>query len=178
MNCYLKILLISGCSFTKSSLYPGTSQTPDLKENGVEALGEVTACQGAFYKKEEGGYEWPIGLSHPPTGLTYQRAIQKKAAKQYSVPEEQIVVGEIAVGYHAEMIGTIRKWEATAPIKKTKGSAMSFVKINEYILNPKAIQYAKEHGARDMMLYFSGVEPVKVTREEWEGILRTMGHGN
>ncbi len=113
----LTAALLSGCSVTKSSLYPGTGVTPDLHESGVTPLGEVTACQGAFCKKEDdSGYEWPLSLPQPPPALTYQRAIQAKAAKQYGVPEDQIVVGEIAVGYHAEMIGTIRGWEATAPV--------------------------------------------------------------
>jgi hypothetical protein len=51
-----------------------------------------------------------------PTGYTYQRAIQAKAAKQYGLPVADIEVGEIAVGYQAEMLGTIRGWEATAPV--------------------------------------------------------------
>jgi hypothetical protein len=116
-------LALSGCSVTKSSLYPGTAQTPDLRETGVEMLGEVTACQGGFCKKEDGGYEWPLSLPQPPPAYTYQRAIQKKATKQYGVPADEIVVGEIAVGYHAEMIGTIRGWEATAPVGRKRKDA-------------------------------------------------------
>lgn len=112
----LILLVLSSCGINKSSLYPGTSQTPDLRESGVQVLGEVTACQGAWCKKEGGGYEWPIGLSHPPTALTYQKAIREKAAKQYGIPEEEIVLGEISVGYRTELIGTIRGWEATAPV--------------------------------------------------------------
>lgn len=68
---YLALVLLAGCSVNKSSLYPGTGQTPDLREEGILLLGEVTACAGAWCKKEGGGYEWPIGLSHPPTALTY-----------------------------------------------------------------------------------------------------------
>ncbi|MDQ3232113.1 MAG: hypothetical protein M3Q07_09855 [Pseudobdellovibrionaceae bacterium] len=110
------LLLAAGCGVTKSVLYPGSSQTPNLQEKGVELLGDVTACQGAFCSKEDGGYEWPMSLPQPPPAYTYQRANQKKAAKHFNVPEEEIVVGEIAVGYRAEMIGTIRGWEATAPV--------------------------------------------------------------
>lgn len=111
------LLTLSGCSVTKNTLYPGTAQTPNLQEKGVKTLGEVTACQGAWCKKEDGsGYEWPMSLPQPPPAYTYQRAIQKKAAKQYGIPEEEIVVGEISAGYHAEMIGTIRGWEASAQV--------------------------------------------------------------
>jgi len=116
------LLTICGCGVTKSSMYPGTAQTPDLKEQGVQRLGEVTACQGSFCKKDEGGYEWPISLPQPPPAYTYQRAIQKKAAKQYGIPEQEIVVGEIAVGYHAELIGTIRGWEATAMVGRKRAT--------------------------------------------------------
>lgn len=114
------LLLLTGCSVTKSSLYPGTAQTPTLQEAGVTILGEVTACQGAFCEGQ-----WPLSLPQPPPAYTYQRAIQKKAATQFSVPESEIVLGEIAVGYHAEMIGTIRGWEATAMVgrKTTSGEA-------------------------------------------------------
>jgi hypothetical protein len=125
LACPVTAFLLSGCSVTKSSLYPGTAQTPNLQEQGVQLLGEVTACQGAFCKKEDGGYEWPMSLPQPPPAYTYQRAIQKKAATHYGVPEAEILVGEIAVGYHAEMIGTIRGWEATAMVgrKQTREAA-------------------------------------------------------
>jgi len=117
-------LFLTGCGVTKSSLYPGTGSTPSLQEAGVTILGEVTACQGGFCKKEGGGYEWPLSLPQPPPAYTYQRAIQKKAATQYGVPEADIVVGEIAVGYHAELIGTIRGWEASALVgRKAAGGA-------------------------------------------------------
>lgn len=120
----ISLLLLTGCGVTKSSLYPGTAQTPTLQESGVTILGEVTACQGGFCKKADGGYEWPLSLPQPPPAYTYQRAIQQKAAKQFGVPEAEIVVGEIAVGYHAEMIGTIRGWEATAMVgRKSAGEA-------------------------------------------------------
>ena len=112
--------LLLGCSVTKNSLYPGTGQTPDLHESGVAPLGEITACQGAFCKKDDGGMEWPMSLPQPPPAYTYQRAIQKKASKQFGVPEDEIVVGEIAVGYYTEMIGTIRGWEATAMVGRRR----------------------------------------------------------
>lgn len=113
----LLLLFLTGCGVTKSSLYPGTAQTPTLQEAGVTILGEVTACQGAFCEGQ-----WPLSLPQPPPAYTYQRAIQKKAATQFSAPESEIVLGEIAVGYHAEMIGTIRGWEATAMVGRKSGS--------------------------------------------------------
>lgn len=113
-------LFLTGCGVTKSSLYPGTGQTPSLQEAGVTILGEVTACQGGFCEGQ-----WPLSLPQPPPAYTYQRAIQKKAATQFGVPEAEIVVGEIAVGYHAELIGTIRGWEATALVGRKTGGAAS-----------------------------------------------------
>jgi hypothetical protein len=108
------MVLLTGCGVNKSSLYPGTGATADLREEGVQVLGEVTACQGAWCKKDGGGYEWPVSISHPPPALTYQKALRQKAAKQYGIPEGEVVLGEVSVGYHTEMIGTIRGWEATA----------------------------------------------------------------
>jgi hypothetical protein len=110
----LAFLMLSGCAgVNKSYVYPGTGNP---QEPGVTLLGEVTTCKGAWCKKEGGGYEWPIGLSHPPTPLYFQKAIREKAAKVYGVPEEELIVGEISVGYTTELIGTIRGWEATAPV--------------------------------------------------------------
>ncbi|WHZ16070.1 MAG: hypothetical protein OJF52_002918 [Nitrospira sp.] len=124
VSIILTSLLLSGCGVTKSSLYPGTAQTPDLNEQGIQILGEVTACQGGLCQKEDGGYEWPLSLPQPPPGYTYQRAIQKKAAKQFGVPENELVVGEISVGYRAEIVGTIRGWEASALVgRKIDGTA-------------------------------------------------------
>lgn len=122
LACCAVTLLLAGCGVTKSALYPGTAQSPDLHENGVTILGEVTACQGGMCKKEGGGYEWPMSLPQPPPAYTYQRAIQQKAAKQFNVPESEIVVGEIAVGYRAELIGTIRGWEASALVGRKADS--------------------------------------------------------
>lgn len=54
------------------------------------------------------------------TCLHLSTSYSKKAAKQHGGPEDEIVVGEIAVGYHAEMIGTIRGWEATASVGRKR----------------------------------------------------------
>jgi hypothetical protein len=112
---FIVVLLLSGCMSTPTP-YPGTGLTPDLREAGVTILGTVTACQGSMCKKEAGGYEWPMSLPAPPPAYTYQRALLKKAAKVYQVPEDQLILGEMNVGYYAEMIGTIRGWEATATV--------------------------------------------------------------
>lgn len=94
------LILLTGCSATKSSLYPGTAQTPTLQEAGVTILGEVTACQGAWCSKPDGGYEWPLSLPQPPPAYTYQRAIRR--GPQYRVqvgagrPPGVSAAGEIA----------------------------------------------------------------------------------
>jgi len=109
--------LLSGCSVSATSVYPGTGLTFDLREDGVQILGEVTACQGAFCKNDESGRtEWPMSLTVPPPAATYQAAIRKNAVRIYNVPEDQIVVGEVKVGYYTELVGTIRGWTATAPV--------------------------------------------------------------
>ena len=82
-------------------------------------LGEVTACQGALCKKDDGGHECRLSLPAPPPAYTYQSALAKKAAKQYGIPESDVVIGEMKVGYYAEMIGTIRGWKADAPVGKS-----------------------------------------------------------
>jgi hypothetical protein len=119
----LVLLLSAGCMSTPTP-YPGTGLTPDLREEGIMILGEITACKRSMCKKEGGsGYEWPMSLTAPPPAYTYQTALLKKAAKLYQVPENQLVLGEMKVGYYAEMIGTIRGWEATAPVgRKTTPS--------------------------------------------------------
>lgn len=113
----IAVVLLAGCGVTSTSVYPGTSLTFDLGEEGVQILGEVTACQGGFCNNDETGRtEWPMSLTVPPPASTYQTAIRKKAARTYNVPEGQIVVGEVTVGYYTELVGTIRGWTATAPV--------------------------------------------------------------
>jgi|CXWL01.1.fsa_nt_gi hypothetical protein len=106
---------LSGCGVTSKSVYPGTGTTFDLTESGVEVLGQVSCCQGAYCKNDETGRtEWPISLQVPPPAATYQAAIRKKAARTYDVAENQIVIGEIDVSYTSELVGTIRGWTASA----------------------------------------------------------------
>ena len=63
----LALISLTGC-ISSPTLYPGTGQTPDLREPGVRSLGEVTACQGAWCKKDDGGYESQLFflLPRPP----------------------------------------------------------------------------------------------------------------
>jgi hypothetical protein len=113
------LAFLSGCGVTSKSVYPGTGATFDLKETGVEVLGQVSACQGAYCKNDETGRtEWPISLPVPPPATTYQAAIRKKAARMYNVVESQIVVGEVDVTYTSELVGTIRGWTASAIVGK------------------------------------------------------------
>ena len=114
------LISLTGC-ISSPTLYPGTGQTPDLREPGVTVLGEITACQGAWCKKDDGGYESQLSLPAPPPAYNYQSLIRKKAASVYGVPEGEVVIGEMKVGYYAELIGTIRGWSATAVVgRKTR----------------------------------------------------------
>ena len=65
---FLALISLTGC-ISSPTLYPGTGQTPDLQEPGVTVLGEVTACQGAWCKKDDGGYESQLSLPAPPPGV-------------------------------------------------------------------------------------------------------------
>jgi hypothetical protein len=115
---------LTGCSSTNTSVYPGTGITNDLTADNVDILGRITTCQGGFCTNDvTGRMEWPMSLQTPPPASTYQAALRKKAARVYKVPENEIVIGEITVGYHAEMTGTIRGWNATALVgrKRTAG---------------------------------------------------------
>jgi hypothetical protein len=107
-------LVTAGCGISATSIYPGTGSTFDLHETGVTILGEVNACEGSWCKNDQGRTEWPLSLSGPPPASHYQAALRKKAAKVYSVPEPEIVLSEITVGFYNELNGTVRGWEAKA----------------------------------------------------------------
>lgn len=108
--------LTAGCGISAPYIYPGTGLTHDLKESGVAILGEVSTCQGAVCKNDgTGGSESPLSLTIAPPASTYQAALRKKAAKLYSVPESEVVLGEITVGFFCnELLGTVRGWQAKA----------------------------------------------------------------
>ena len=107
----LAVFTVHGCaSISNSSVYSGTGTTHDLHEPGVELLGALTSCQGGFCEGQ-----WPMSLAVAPPASTYQAALRKKAAREFQVPESEVVLGEITVGYYSEINGTIRGWTATAP---------------------------------------------------------------
>ncbi len=117
--------MLVGCGVTSTSVYPGTGLTYDLSGDNVDMLGEITTCQGAFCTNDETGrMEWAMSLQTPPPASTYQAALRKKAARVFKILENKIVVGEVTVGYHAELDGTIRGWNATAIVggKRTKNN--------------------------------------------------------
>ena len=105
--------MLLGCGISATSIYPGTGLTYDLNERGVKILGAVETCEGAFCKNDQSGRtEWPLSLAVPPPASHYQAALRKKAARIYNVPEREIALGEIAVGFYNELNGTVRGWEA------------------------------------------------------------------
>ena len=109
-------VLTTGCGISASYIYPGTGLTHNLIESGVKILGEVSTCQGAVCKNDETGRsESSLSLTIAPPASNYQAALRKKAAKLYSVPESEIVVGEITVSFFCnELLGTVRGWQAKA----------------------------------------------------------------
>jgi hypothetical protein len=93
--------LLCGCaSNLKYAPYPASG----LDAPGVKVLGPVAADSG----------KWPLSLNVPPPDYTYYAALRDKAAGQYSVPQNQVVLGEVSVNYTAEVVGTIRSWKASA----------------------------------------------------------------
>src|SRR5438132_11376578 len=90
--------LFCGCASTiKYPAYPAAVNW----QKDVKILGPVTADSG----------RWPLSLNSPPPDYTYYTALQAKAAEQYHVPRSQVVLGEVAVNYMAEVVGTIRSWK-------------------------------------------------------------------
>jgi PBP1b-binding outer membrane lipoprotein LpoB len=97
----LGILLLAGC--TSAVTYaPYPSQAAWTGASKV--LGMVEADSGA----------WPLSLQVPPPEYTFDSALRKKAAAQYGVSEDSIVLSEVAVKFMSEMDGTIRSWKASA----------------------------------------------------------------
>ena len=117
-------MLLGGCGLSKSTVYPGTALTPDLHEEGMLVLGEVEACRGAFCpaRDGEGGQEWPLTLSSPPPASAYHALLRKRVAAQYQVPEQDVRLGEVTVGYYTELDGTIVGWRAKAQAGRQVGS--------------------------------------------------------
>lgn len=114
--CYLAVL--TGCAASMNTVvYPGTGASHDLREAGVDILGPVEACQGGRCHGQ-----WPMSLTVPPPATTYQAALRKAAAEQYHVPEQDIRLSEITVGFHAEINGIIRGWVAKAIAGRARSS--------------------------------------------------------
>lgn len=112
----ISLAALAGCGVSKSAVYPGTALTPDLHEEGIQVLGEVEACRGAYCKTKdgEGGQEWPLSLLSAPPASAYHAVLRKRGATQYHVPEREVQLGEVTVGYYIELDGTILGWRAKA----------------------------------------------------------------
>ena len=97
--CLLTLgVLASGCK-SVVKYPPMTSWGPN-----VQTLGVVKADSG----------RWPLSLNVPPPEYTFQDALRTKAADTYKVTKSEVVLDEVTVSFTAEMVGTIRKWEASA----------------------------------------------------------------
>ena len=120
----LMLMLLGGCGLSKSAMYPGTASTPDLREKDVVILGPVEACRGAFCptRDGEGGQEWPLALSSAPPAEAYHAVLRKRVVAQYHVPQAEVRLGEVTVGYYIELDGTITGWRAKAQAGRYVGS--------------------------------------------------------
>jgi hypothetical protein len=125
--CGAIVILVGGCGLSKSTVYPGTALTADLHEESMLILGEVEACRGAFCPASngEGGQEWPLTLLSAPPASTYHTALRKRVAAQFHVPERDVRLGEVTVGYYRELDGTIIGWKAKARAGRQVGSQAS-----------------------------------------------------
>jgi hypothetical protein len=94
------LALCSGChSLVKYAPSPPVAWGPD-----VRVLGTVTANSG----------RWPLALNAPPPEYTCYAALRAKAAKQFGVPPDEIMLGEVTVRIGSEIVGTVRDWKASA----------------------------------------------------------------
>lgn len=114
------MILVAGCGLSKPMTYPGTASTPDLREPGIAALGEVEGCRGAYCPSRdgEGGQELPLALASAPPASSYHAVLRKRAAAQFHVSEQELRLGEVTVRYYKELDGTIIGWKAAAPVGK------------------------------------------------------------
>ena len=71
---------------------------------GTRILGPVKANSGF----------WSLSLRDTPSEYTFTAALRDKAAAEYNVPPESVVLGEKTVYIGAELDGTIRDWRAEA----------------------------------------------------------------
>jgi hypothetical protein len=53
---------------------------------------------------------------------------------------------------------------------------MSFIKIGEYTINSRYIQYAKEHHGKMVITFGEGsaTESTTISKEEWEAVQRSI----
>jgi hypothetical protein len=79
-------------------------------DSTVKPLGTVTADSG----------KWPLALHAMPPDYTFYSALKKAASKQFGVPEDEIVLGEVSIKTMSEIDGTMRSWKATASAGQKK----------------------------------------------------------
>lgn len=85
-------------------------------------LGPVAACQGGFCCHDDGRCEWPMSLTVPPPAETYQHALVQDAVKRYGVVASDVVLKDVSVELHTEVVGTVRGWAAKAIAGRKPGA--------------------------------------------------------
>ncbi len=139
-------LLIAAC------VVMGCSQRVPYADMGkwdsdVVALGPVQACQGGWCC-HDGDCQWPLALSVPPPTETYHRALVDDAVKRYDVPADQVVLRQVVVTLHTEVVGTVRGWKAEAIAGRKPATAATTASeaksgsIEERLRNLKALHDA------------------------------------
>ncbi|HJW74725.1 MAG TPA: SHOCT domain-containing protein [Thermoleophilia bacterium] len=88
---------------------------PDLGmwDGDVKVLGPATACQGGHCCPNN-RCQWPLALTVPPPTETYHRALVDDAVNRYDVPAAEVVLDNVMVTLHTEVVGTVRGWAAEA----------------------------------------------------------------
>jgi hypothetical protein len=118
--------LFWGCtSIVKVPPYPDATAW----DKDVQPLGTVTADSG----------KWPLSLHTTPSDYTIQAALRAKAAKDFGVPESEIVLSEASVQIGAELDGTIRDWKATASAGRKKAGISQSKATSEKLLELKKL---------------------------------------
>lgn len=79
----------------------------------VQKLGPVSSCQGGHCCPND-QCQWPLALPVPPPTESYHRALVDDAVARYAVPAHEVVLDQVLVTLHTEMVGTVRGWAAEA----------------------------------------------------------------
>ncbi len=115
LSCTLLILaILTGC--TTALPLPPSGQWSER----TIVLGPVVVCKGGNFSSEpKGCNQWPLALAVPPSPEIHYLELKTKAAEQYTVDANFVVLRDVSVEYTTEINGIVRGWRAHAIAGKT-----------------------------------------------------------